>query len=213
MGRTATRLSLLPALFVCQSVFAETSPSVEGVVVDGRTGVRIAGVSVYFGTIDGPHYDATTDPSGQFRIFGMAAGVYGSHFEKAGYVTLFSGGQHAPIKAVRIAAGQDPVRLTVPLEAYARLSGSVVGPEGNPAANIKVSLALLEEITDAQGRFSFSQLAPGAYTLRAFPAAVSGTQPRGEDRVEVQATWYPSVVESRLAEPVIVRGGTILTAT
>ena len=40
-GRTASTLSVLSALLLCTAVFAQNSVSVEGTVVDSRTGLGI----------------------------------------------------------------------------------------------------------------------------------------------------------------------------
>lgn len=223
MGRTATKFSLLPALFLCPALFAQTPGSVEGVVYDGKTGLPLQGVSVYFGTDKGPHYETETDPSGRFGIAGMAKGDYGCHFEKSGYIPQYSGGGNSPLKPVHVAAGQDPVRLTVSLSTYAKLRGRVLDPEGKPVANAKVTLAALEETADDQGQFTFSQIVPGSYTLKATPGKsqvlvtpegvkrTPGTPKRetspGDERTELLPTWYPSVTQADIAEPIVVRGG------
>ncbi len=136
------KLRLVVAFFLCPALFAQTSGSIEGVVVDSKTGIPLQGVSVYFGSDKGPHYETETDPSGQFRIAGMAKGDYGCHFEKSGYISQYSGGGNAPLKPVHIAASQEPVRLTVPLstlcENFADASSI---REGKPVANARVNLA------------------------------------------------------------------------
>jgi hypothetical protein len=224
MGRTAAKLSLLFALFLCPALISQTPGGVEGVVVDSKTGVPLPGVSVYFGSDKGPHYETETDPSGQFRIAGMANGDYGCHFEKSGYISQYSGSENSPLKPVHIAASQEPVRLTVSLLTHAKLRGRVLDPEGKPVAYAKVNLASQDETTDDQGQFSFSQIVPGSYTLKAAPGKsqvlvipdgglkrVPGTPkpetPPGAERTELLPTWYPSVTQADLAEPVVVRGG------
>jgi hypothetical protein len=212
---------LLSALFLCPLI-SQTPGSVEGVVVDSRTGIPLPGVSVYFGSDKGPQYNTETDPSGQFRIAGMASGDYGCHFEKSGYISQYSGNQNSPLKAVHIVASQEPVRLTVSLATYAKLRGRVLDPEGKAVARAKVTLAPLEETTDEQGRFSFSQINPGSYTLKGAPPRGAMTltaggfakepespkaAPPGTERTELLPTWYPSFTAADLAEPVIVRSG------
>lgn len=228
MLQRAAKLSLLSALFLCGTAVAQNTGIVEGVVVDGRNGLPLQGVSVYFGVDKGPHYEAQTDSTGGFRIAGIPNGDYGCHFEKSGYITQYSGSQNSAVKAVHV-AGEDPVRISVSLYSYSKLSGRVLDPEGKPVVRAKVTLGPQDETTDDEGRFSFSQLSPGSYAIKAMPGRdsvvpnadhtsfkrVPGTPkretPPGEERTELFSTWYPSAPAANLAEPVVIRGGDDLT--
>jgi len=214
VGRAA-KISLLPALFFC-ALQAQDSGSIEGSVVDSATGTGLADVTVYFGSDQGSHYDATTDAAGKFQIAGVKEGQYGSHFEKAGYVSQFSGTNDSILKPIRVAAGQNPVRLRIELVALASVRGRVLGPDGKPVANVTVTLGRETETTDDQGQFAFTKLAPGSYTLHANPASpdhldAHPVQTPGEDRTEFVPTWFPSAVESDLTERITVRGGANLS--
>jgi hypothetical protein len=188
---------------------AQDSGSIEGSVVDSVTGTGLADVAVYFGSEQGSHYDATTDASGKFQIAGMKEGQYGSHFEKAGYVSQFSGTNDSVLKPVRIPAGQDAVRLRIELVAFASVRGRVIDPEGKPVPNVNVTLGRESETTDDQGQFAFTKLSPGSYTLQANPnsSGVHPVQTPGEDRTEFAPTWFPSAVGNDSAERIAVRGG------
>jgi hypothetical protein len=211
VGRAA-KISLLPALFFC-ALQAQDSGSIEGSVVDSATGTGLADVTVYFGSDQSTNYDAITDAAGKFQIGGMKEGQYGSHFEKAGYVSQFSGTNDSALKPVRIAAGQDPVRLRIELVALASVRGRVLDPDGKPVANVTVTLGRDTETTNDQGQFAFTKLAPGSYTLHANPdsSGVHPVQTPGEDRTDFIPTWFPSAVESDLAERITVRGGANLS--
>lgn len=223
VGRIVVKLWLLPTFFLCPAFFAQTSGSVEGIVVDSETGVPLPGVSVYFGSDSGQHYESQTNLSGEFRITDLPSGDYGCHFKKSGYVSQFSGAQNSPLKPVHIGASQEPVQVTVSLAAYAKLRGHVLDPEGKPVPRAKVTLAGLEETTDDEGQFAFIKILPGSYTLKATPGGdsvvespegvkrVPGTAKRetlpGAERMELVATWYPSALGPDLAKPVVVGGG------
>jgi len=193
---------------------AQNSGRIEGSVVDTVTGIGIAGVTVYFGSDQDAAYDTVTDASGRFEISAVRSGVYGSHFEKAGYVSQFSGTNGSVLKAVQVGRGNDtePVRLRIEMVALASVRGRVLDPEGKPAAKATVTLGRVNETTDDEGQFVFAKLVPGSYTLQA--SLNSGTynrQAAGEDRVEVVPTWFPSVIESSQAEHIRVRGGANLS--
>lgn len=202
---------LLFALFVFP-LQAQNSSIIEGSVVDSVTGAGLSDVSVYFGSEQGPHYDGVTDSAGNFQINGVKDGQYGSHFEKAGYIPQFSGSD-STLKPVRIAAGQEAVRLRIALVAYGSLRGRVLDPEGKPVPKATVTLGQQTDAADDQGQFVFTKLRPGSYTLQASPEVSSSReiQIRGEERTEVVPTWFPSVIESSQAEPIVVRGGANLS--
>jgi hypothetical protein len=81
------RLTILSVLctFLAPALLAQTGV-VEGKVLDGASGAGISGVTAYFGTDQGIHYEAITGDSGAFHIDGMKPGEYGSHYEKSGYL-------------------------------------------------------------------------------------------------------------------------------
>jgi hypothetical protein len=198
--------------FLLPLLQAQDSGIIEGSVVDNVTGAGISDVAVYFGSEQGSHYDALTDASGRFRISGIKDGQYGSHFEKTGYITQYSGTSDSVLKAVRIAAGHDsPLRIE--LVAYASLRGRVLDPEGKPVAKAIVKLGLLAtETTDDQGKFAFAKLSPGSYKLQASPDSEASSPPAlGEERTEIVPTWFPSAIESDLADHILVQGGANLS--
>ena len=204
------KVFVLSALFLCPLLKAQNSGSIQGSVVDSVTGTGIARVTVYFGADQGSSYDTVTDASGRFQISAVKGGVYGSHFERAGYVSQFSGTNNSVLKAVQV--GQEPVRLRIEMVAFASVRGRVLDPEGKRVAQGTVKLGRVTETTDGEGQFVFAKVVPGSYTLQA--SLNSGThtaQPADEDRTEIVPTWFPSVIESSQAEHILVRGGANLS--
>jgi hypothetical protein len=205
-----TTISVLCALFVPGFLHAQSGGAVEGLVVDRVTGAGISGVSVYFGTAQGAHYEASTDESGAFRIAGMKPDEYGSHYEKAGYLPYYSG-QDLPGVPTRVGSGPDPVRIRIELAAPGTLRGRVLDPDGKPAnARVDLDLPSKDAVTDTEGRFVFTGLAPGDHTLLATPiksAVAPEARASQEARTEVVPTWFPAAIERDQAQKIAVASG------
>ena len=78
---------IAPVLIFAALGFAQSTGSVEGTVVDRVTGAGIPGASVtFYIRTQAVFAEATTDASGEFRIFSMKPGSYEVRFEKKGYV-------------------------------------------------------------------------------------------------------------------------------
>ncbi|MFZ0830387.1 MAG: carboxypeptidase regulatory-like domain-containing protein [Thermoplasmata archaeon] len=120
------------------------------------------GASVTLGGGGLRNYTATTDVGGSFRLTDVAPGVYNFTVRAAG--ANFSEGQVAvaPGKSANATAGLVP----------STLQGTVTQAGGTAAADITVSIAtatgILESTaTNFSGGYSFSNLVPGNYTLKA----------------------------------------------
>src|SRR5579863_8748814 len=92
----------------------------------------------------------------------------------------------------------------------ASLHGRVLDPEGKPAARIAIELnspseGSLRAASEEEGTFTFGDLRPGTYTLRAMPEA----KPRLQDgeRIETAPTYFPSVIEEAEAKRITVQQG------
>jgi hypothetical protein len=178
--------------------------------VDSATGAGISGVTVYFGTEQGAHYEATTDDSGAFRIAGMKPGEYGSHYEKAGYLPYYSGQDLSGVPT-RVGSGPDPVRIRIELAAPGTLRGRVLDPDGKPAnARVALDITGKDAVTDTEGRFVFTGLAPGEHTLLATPiksTVAPPTRASQEARTELVSTWFPSAIDRDQAQNIAIASG------
>jgi outer membrane receptor protein involved in Fe transport len=82
----------------------------------------------------------------------------------------------------------------------ARVQGTVVDSQGQPVPGAAVVLAdplgsvVQTATSDAAGRFSLADVAPGRFTLRAEPAGAAG-----------QSAWMPLTIEAALPLDVVVR--------
>ena len=170
----------------------------EGVVVD-RSGAGVTGATITFFTRQAVRYQASSDSSGVFRIASMEQGVYEAMIEKTGFVVF-------PKDPVQVGGGANPVRLRYEMQLgsarQAKLSGRVLNSQDKPAANAQIDLIVSPElwrrtITDADGRFAFDKINPGAYELRAAPPNGSTTE---------VATYFPSSIDEAGAQRIVVRG-------
>jgi hypothetical protein len=174
-------------------LWAQTTGSVEGAVVDRVTGSGIldASVTFYARTQQGAIYEAKTDAAGEFRIFGMKPGSYEVRFEKDGYRF----GSKIPPQPYILGESSSPVGVRLEMTRLVTLRGRVVDPDGNPMSKGEVRLANRNTVPVApDGTFAIQNLEPGSYTLAAIPNAIR--VPEGT-RVPV-LTYSP--------EPVVIRG-------
>jgi len=160
---------IAPVLLLASLAFSQTTGSVEGVVVDRVTRAGIPGASVFvYLRSQGLVYEATTDASGDFRIFGMKPGDYEVRFEMQGYDPTAA---KIPQQPYKVGQGQDPVRIRLELTRLVSLSGRVLDPEGNPISQGAVRLGNFKVPVSPDGTFTIKDLVPGSYNLAAIPNA------------------------------------------
>jgi hypothetical protein len=212
--RLLTTISVLCGLFAA-ALLAQSGGTVDGIVVDSATGAGISGVTVYFGTDQGAHYETVTDESGAFHLAGMQPGEYGSHYAKAGYLPYYSG-QDPSAVPTHIASGQNPGPIRIQLSAPGTLSGRVLDPDGRPArAQLDLDVLKKQVVADQEGRFLITGIAPGEHTLLATPIKSAATPlarvPR-EARTQIVPTqivptWFPSEIDADQAQKIVVTSG------
>ena len=191
---------------------APSSGAVEGTVVNSATGAGIAEASVVLTVPRSARYETMTDATGHFKITSMSPGSYRASAEKDGFAspppdlnTLLSN------PGVRIAGGGDPVKIEIKLTPLNAIQGRVLGPEGKPAAGIEVSVYpnINAEVatTNEEGRFALHDIRPASYMLIARPPAIAKPEDaRDGTRIAMVTTYYPSVADRSLAQPIEFRG-------
>ena len=127
---------IAPVLAFAALVLGQTTGSVEGTVVDRVTGAGIPGASItFYIRTQAVFAEATTDASGEFRIFSMKPGSYEVRFEKEGYRF----GNKIPAQPYIVGETPSPVRIRLEMTRMVTLSGRVVDPDGNPMSQGEVN--------------------------------------------------------------------------
>jgi hypothetical protein len=155
---------VLRALSAQASLPPASGGVVKGVVVDRSTNVPLAGASV---TLSGPTGQVVTSGSdGVFQATGLGAGTYALVFTRSGY--------NQATAAVVVNVGQTSDLATVGMLQLATagiLRGQVIsGTTLLPMAGVNVSVsgaASGTKVTDVDGRYEMTGLAPGASTVTA----------------------------------------------
>jgi hypothetical protein len=179
---------IAPVLIFAAVLLGQTTGSVEGSVVDRVTGAGIPGASVtFYIRTQGVLAEATTDASGDFRIFGMKPGSYEVRFEKEGYIV----GNRIPAQPYIVGQTSSPVQMRLEMTRLVSFSGRVMDPEGNPMSQGEVKLGSFKAPVAADGTFTIKDQVPGSYALTAIPSATR--VPEGA-RVPVTTKFPESIV-------------------
>lgn len=159
------------------------------------TGAGIEGVTVtlMFTTSGGHQYEATTDAKGTFRITAVEPGAYRPVVRKDGFlpsqVNYFGGGSAIQVRAA------DTVESRFELIPPGSIRGRVIGLDGNPAADVEVTLGPqpARTKTGEDGTFVFEKVEAGQHSLM----ARGGSAP----------TYFPGAVDPALAEEIQLAPG------
>jgi hypothetical protein len=200
--------------------------SVRGTVTNGVTGERLRKAYVRLAPVgDDAHIrPAVTDAEGRFVFENVPAGNYSLEAEHQGLMeSKYGEDAGAPVE-LRILAGQNLSDLTIKLMPPAVISGRVRDEDGDlwPHAHINIFRSVWAggkrelqgfdnaEVNDA-GEFRAGHLPAGRYYLSAEPDAFWENRNRVASASLLQTTWYPSLLDSSSATPLVVRSGQELT--
>jgi hypothetical protein len=149
-----------------------------------------------------------TAETGQFRIDGVKAGDYYGSFQKFGY---FPADPHAlAVQPIQTGPGKDSPRLRIELAPAGSVQGRVLDPDGKPIAGAQVEAQPdmgKVAISRDDGYYKLDGLAPGSYTLRAWPPERQPAVAPDGTRTKLVPTFYPSGTDAAQASKIEVRGG------
>ena len=177
------------------AIAGSAQTSVQGVVVDTRTGVPIPRVHVSMHS-DGIRqaFGAMTTADGKFSVEGIAPGVYDTLAERAGYVT-------GPQTVLTLQQDEKKTDVILKLTPTGAIVGRITDSDGSPAegSNVTVEGAgnLAFTTADDTGHFRIGGLAPGRYLVKAGSKNHGGQAPEirtdGSRRVHSALPVFPGI--------------------
>jgi hypothetical protein len=220
---------LAPLAFAAQAV--------EGHIVNALTGVDIPAATVNLVAAGTVAYSAVTDDRGHFRIPAVKPGLYTANYTARGFTPIPNfaidenferecghcflkerGGEPFQINDDIV-----PPHLEVKLSPLAGISGRVLDESGLPVPHARVQfhwgenwlcsipscLGVFHSVdTDENGEYRITGLdLPGAWLLSAIPPSQELREGRENSDLARVQTFYPGVIDPRLAVRVMLRAG------
>jgi hypothetical protein len=148
--------------------------------VDGadNSGVGLSGIQVTAQSNEGSFGSASTDPTGNYTITGLAPGTYEVQFSGSGnYLTQWWNDQPTQETAAKLtlASGDSVSDVNATLAIGATITGTVTDASGNPLGNVNVGAQTTDgsgngfASTDSDGNYSIEGLIPGDYQVNFQP--------------------------------------------
>jgi hypothetical protein len=230
-GRGALGLFFAAGFLAGPAARAVEPCSLAGSVVDGRTGGPVANARVTLETSGQrrlPHAVSVSDAQGIFAMAGVSPGVYKLKAARNGYLDSYHGARRpgAAGTTLTLEPGCELMGLTVRLDPFAVIAGTVRDADGEPVIEGRVEIsrfAYLESgekrfetvksaITDDLGRYRFIGLTPGRYYVRAEPKVWPPPEPDapatyvGAPEFSIPA-FYPGALTAASAAGIDVAAG------
>ena len=212
IGALALALGLVPAQAAVADV---TTGTISGVVTTEGTGAPVSGAWVYVQS--GPNGDGvTTAADGSFSFSFLPFGTYSIQVSAPDHIFYFNGGYEITEQAPDLVT--DVVIIPIPT-GDSTVSGLVTNDvTGLGVEGISVQISTVDfswfdfATTDASGGYSFTDLAPGAYTVMVSLFAFPVPLPYGyEPPVTVTVGDEPAVVDFALTP--YASGTSVLTGS
>jgi hypothetical protein len=173
-------------------------------------------------------YTTSSDANGQFSMKDLEPGRYRLTADRNGYVTLIYGarGYNKPGTMISLARQQNLTDLALKMTPHAVITGRILDEEGEPVANIHVTLQGYRYIqgrkqlmstgggnsTNDLGEYRVFGIAPGKYIVSATPQAngptisIDRSADAGPEEGFV-ATYYPATTDPAAATQLDIAAG------
>jgi len=225
--------SLLTLLLVTHLPAQSPAVLLEGDIVNATTGAAIPNARIKLEKLPKDFY-AKADNQGHFQFAAVPPGNYMWSVESPGFLPVernplsLAGTatsrdvapRRAAVETAKVtrydaADGTPHFKLTVPLTAYAVITGRVTDPYGLPAEDCRISVvgadgnpvrsgrafttAIGQLRTDEKGEFRAAGLPPGAYYVSATMTFLRDTS--------LRTTYFPGAIDQASAKPVQLSAG------
>ena len=194
---------------------------VKGQVIDKQTGTPLPRAVVTLRSTRGRlTLQNATDHEGRFEFTGVAAGSYdlrasAGQYRSTHVATGYSVRPGQIGSLLELKDGEERSNIVIALPRARAISGRVTDEDGNPLANVEVSLANSQggmmmtagsdgrpRTTDDRGMFRLHGLAPGRYVVCASPRRGPSFDPEQQRRLRYVQTCYPSATDAVQATPI-----------
>jgi protocatechuate 3,4-dioxygenase beta subunit len=214
-------LTALPSAHSQTAGDSQTKSSLQGSVVDSKSGQPIKGAEVMlrpFGENRGEPASAVSDAEGHFSFDTVAPGRYRLNASKNGYLSRdprFSAGLRSSV--VTVTQGQQTADVVVRLVQSGVIAGRVATEGDEPVPNVSVQAMKyvyqndkrqLSDVgtatTNDRGEYRIWGLAPGKYYIRATHPRGEAVRPGGQVYVPI---FYPNVTDPSRTQPIELHPG------
>src|SRR6266851_6263835 len=197
--------------------------SVAGVVIDEKSGDRVAKAVIILRRGEEGGIGGITGADGKFTLRDVDPGTYVLAVERDGYVVARGESQ-----TVNVQVGQTTSDLQLKLLRTGAISGQVVDPDGDPISGVNVVVSATRAkknspssngyaTTNDRGEYRVFHIAPGEYRVSAAYTPISrhdGVRMQRPVRADAASggeayptVYYPATIDARQAAVVTVEPG------
>lgn len=182
-----------------------TTGVVNGTVIDQSTGQPLGGVGVSL--LENAGFKATTNNTGGFQLSGVPAGSFTLQASLAGYQPASLG--------IQTVAGQTltvgPIGLA-PIPTTANLKGTIKNNSGQLLQNVVVTAGSRSTLTDANGNYLLTGIAPGTASVTASLSGYQTVSTSVAFSAGVTYLFSPTLYPSSVPPPATTLQGIVIDA-